>query len=197
METKEKHSWKVEEKEWYVAKSKPAWVTIPKFRFFTIAAPSRPEEKEWKAAMEVLLRFSKFIHQMPKRGFFPGGYYPYVVYPMEFEKQGDQAQLMVRQPSFVTESIARMTVTGLTSTNRHPLLQQVHMREKEDGRCIQVGVTGMEQWKEAWQALEAQAEKEGVLLSTDRYRVIALNDWVKTAPEKRKMTLRRFVVESE
>ncbi len=197
METKETHSWKVEEKALYVGKSKPVWVTVPKFRFFTIAAPSRAAEQEWKAAMEVLLRFSKFIHQMPKRGFFPGGYFPYAVYPVEYEKNGQEGQLMVRQPVFVTESIARMTLTGLTATNPHPLMQQVHMREKEDGRCIQMAVTGMEQWKEAWQALEEAAQKEGVWLSSDRYRIIALNDWSKTAPEKRKMTLRRFVAESE
>jgi len=151
-----KHEWKKDEKGIYMPKDKPMLVTVPKYNYFMINGKGNPNGDDFASRIEVLYSLSYSIKMLPKKGFIPGGYFDYTVYPLEgiwdgsgtFNNAGKINKdeliytLMIRQPEFVTEAVARMTVIKLISTKPHPLINEVKFGTIEDGMCVQLMHTG-------------------------------------------------------
>lgn len=200
-----KYEWKKEEKDIYMPKNKVSLVEVPKYRYFMIKGKGNPNEKDFSDRIEVLYRLSYSIKMMPKRGFIPGGYFEYSVYPLEAvwnkaevdetgkvaDKDKMEYTLMIRQPEFVTESIARMTVTNIISTNPHPLINEVNFASVEDGLSIQVMHLGTyDSENESFDKLKAFAEDNKLTIDYSSHREIYISNAKRTAPEKLKTVLR-------
>lgn len=204
-----KHEWKKHEKEIYIPKDKPILVTVPKYNYFMIQGKGNPNDDDFASRIEVLYRLSYSIKMLPKKGFIPGGYFDYTVYPLEgiwdgsdaFDEAGEinkeelKYTLMIRQPEFVTEAIARMTVIKLISTKPHPLIKEVKFGTMEDGMCVQLMHTGSyNNEKHSFEKMNAFIEGNALKRKNSLHREIYINDARKTVEEKRKTVL-RFTVE--
>lgn len=206
-----KHEWKKHEKEIYMPKDKPMLVTVPKYNYFMIKGKGNPNGEDFASRIEVLYSLSYSIKMLPKKGFIPGGYFDYTVYPLEgiwdgtgaFNEEGKINKeeliytLMIRQPEFVTESIARMTEVKLISTKPHPLINDVKFGSVEDGRCIQLMHTGSyDAETQSFEKMNMFMEESGLRRKNALHREIYINDARKTATEKRKTVLRYMIEEN-
>jgi hypothetical protein len=77
-----KHEWKKNEKQFYLPKSKPELINIPKFKYFTIEGNGNPNDDFFAEYIGVLYSLSYGIKMSPKRGLEPKGYFDYTVYPL-------------------------------------------------------------------------------------------------------------------
>lgn len=195
-----KYEWKKEEKGLYVPKDKAELVTVPQFKCFIIKGEGDPESEDFLQRADVLNRLSNSIKTMPKRGFIPGGYYEYSVYPLEAVWEfksggvyGGRYTLMVRQPSFVTEAIARMTVTNIISTNPHPLASEVQYTTMGGGTAVQIMHTGCGGKEESFDVLRQFAKLNGIKIKEDIFHEIYISNAKRTAPQKLKTVLRLMV----
>jgi len=185
-----KYEWKKEEKHLYMPKDKPEKITVPKYKYFVIKGQGTQYDEDFILRKEVLFRVSNTIKLMPKRGFYPGGYFEYSLYPLEILWNGSEYEMMIRQPEFVTGSVARMAVTGVISTNPHPLINEVNFLSSGDCVGIQIlhiGGRGTEEG--SFEILNKFADENG-LEKSGRYREIYINDPQKTTQEKLKRIIR-------
>ena len=112
----------------------------------------------------------------------------------EINKDGLKYKLMVRQPEFVTESVARMTVVKLISTKPHPLIKYVKFGAVGDGMCVQLMHTGSyDSERQSFEKMNAFIEENGLERKNFLHRETYINDPRKTVEEKRKTVLRYMV----
>ena len=78
-----KHEWRKHEKEFYLPKTRPELVKIPKFKFFMIKGRGNPNDAFFADYIQVLYSLSYAVKMSPKAGIAPEGYYDYTVYPLE------------------------------------------------------------------------------------------------------------------
>ena len=193
-----KHEWRKAEKDLYLPKKEPVKVIVPKFKYFAIKGEGSFYSEEFAQRIEVLNILSRGIKMMPKKGFYPGGYYDYIIYPIEavweenIKSLGEgKFTLMIRQPDFVTQSVARMVTTTTISTKPHPLINEVRFISIEEGECIQTLHTGLyEDRALSFERMDRFMEDKGILRKHIGYREIYLNDPIKTERDKLKTVLR-------
>ncbi len=196
-----KHEWRKAEKEIYIPKKTPEKLFVPKFKYFTIKGEGNPNSEDFTQRIEVLYRLSYGIKMMPKRGFYPGGYYEYTVYPSEavweldedgvLDKDKLKYTLMIRQPDFVTGAVARMITTTIISTNPHPLINEVKFTSIEEGDCVQILHTGpYENEQESFEIMDRFLEENNLSREDKTHKEIYLNDPKKTELQKLKTVLR-------
>lgn len=115
-------------KDLYLPKGEPMLITVPSINFIMIDGKGNPnnEDGEYKKAVELLYALSYTIKMSTKNGFFPVGYYDYVVPPLEglwwliqsnsftsnnnissdfTQKDNYCWTSMIRQPEFVTNDL--------------------------------------------------------------------------------------------
>jgi len=185
-----KYEWKKEEKYLYMPKNKPEQINVPKYKCFVIKGKGQRGDEEFILRSEVLLRVSNTIKLMPKRGFYPGGYFEYSLYPIEVFWNGDEYEMMIRQPGFVTGSVARMAVTGVISTNPHSLINEVNFLSRGDYMGVQslhIGGYGTEE--SSFKILD-EFISENSWIKREGYKEIYINDPQKTDQEKLKRVIR-------
>ena len=200
-----KHEWKKHEKEIYIPDDKPVIVTVPKYNYFMIEGKGNPNTEDFASRIELLYSLSYSIKMLPKKGFIPGGYFDYSVYPLEgmwdssqdlndegeIDKEKLVYTLMIRQPEFVTEAVARMTEVKLISTKPHPLINEVKFGSIEDGLCVQLMHTGSyNNEKQSFEKMNTFIEQNGLKRKDLLHREVYINDPSKTVEEKRKTVLR-------
>jgi hypothetical protein len=149
-----KYEWRKQEKDLYIPKAKPSLVQVPKLKYFTISGKGNPNNnKDFQARIKVLYSLAYTIRMMPKGGITPKGYFEYTVYPLEgvweisdngkkvkeFSKDNLVYKLMIRQPNFVDEELAKKAVElAAGKKNPSPLFEEVKFEEIEDGLCVQM-----------------------------------------------------------
>lgn len=116
-----KHEWRKAEKILYLPKKEPQVIEVPEQKFFTIEGVGNPNGPDFAERIGVLYSLAYGVRMMPKNGFEPEGYYEYTVYPLEgiwsiseeakdkesWTKDDLTYKIMIRQPDFVTEEVAR------------------------------------------------------------------------------------------
>ena len=184
-----KYEWKKEEKYLYMPKNRPEQIKVPKYKCFAIKGKGQGGDDGFILRMEVLLRVSNTIKLMPKRGFYPGGYFEYSLYPVEVFWNGDEYEMMIRQPDFVTGSVARMAVTGVISTNPHSLINEVDFLSRGDYQGVQIlHIGGYGTEESSFKILDEFISENG-LEKREGYKEIYINDLQKTAQEKLKRAI--------
>ena len=206
-----KHEWRKKEKAFYLPKSKPEYIYVPKRKFFTIEGKGNPNDDFFAEYIGVLYSLSYAVKMSPKKGMSPEGYFDYTVYPLEgvwdlsdegrknydgaIDKDQLVFKLMIRQPDFVDDAFAKEIIAYTQGKKPHDLLDQVQFETIEEGDCVQMLHLGSYDSEPAsFEQMETFAVQENLKRRSKKHREIYLNDARRTTPEKLKTVL-RFQVE--
>lgn len=203
-----KHEWKKHEKEIYLPKAKPEIVRVPAFKFYTLTGEGNPNSEAFAEAIGVLYSLAYAVKMLPKKGSTPEGYFEYTVYPLEgiwdlaeearnkeeLDKDKLIYKIMIRQPDFVTDSLAEQVLEATKLKKPHPLLDSVAFETIEDGLCVQMMHVGpYDEEPRTFEIMEAFCAENNLTRTSKIHREIYISDVRKTAPEKLKTVLRIFV----
>ncbi len=206
-----RHEWKKNEKQYYLPKNRPEWISIPKFKFYTIEGSGNPNEDFFAEYIGVLYALSYGIKMSAKKGLEPKGYFEYTVYPLEgvwdisdeakksfngtINKNDLVFKLMIRQPDFVEPDYALEMLEHIKRKKPHELLDQVKFEEIIEGDSVQMLHLGSyDNEPESFQLMEQFATRENFHRKSKIHREIYLSDARKVPADKLKTVL-RFGVE--
>ncbi len=205
-----KHEWNKQEKAIYLPSGKPELTVIPEFKFFTIEGKGNPNDSDFVELVGVLYALSYGIKMLPKKGLIPQGYFEYSIYPLEgiwdltdeakekgiFDKNELVYKIMIRQPGFVTEELAKAVIHQVKVKKPHPLMDNVQFETIEDGMAVQMLHLGSyDEEPESFSRMDAFCTANGLERTKLSHREIYLTDARKTSAEKLKTVLRYFVQE--
>ena len=202
-----KHEWKKQEKEFYAPKQVPQKVILPSFKFFTIAGEGNPNNAFFSDYIAVLYSLAYAVKMSPKQNKQPEGYFDYTVYPLEgvwdlidkskynpedrIDKDNLKFTLMIRQPSFVSDTFAREIIEMTKEKKPSYLLDNVLFDTIEEGACVQMLHIGSYDDKPAsFGKMEAYCTENNLQRKSKMHREIYLSDARKTTPQKLKTILR-------
>lgn len=208
-----KHEWKRHEKNIYLPKTKPEFIKVPTFSFFTIEGKGNPNDEFFADYIGVLYSLAYAVKMSPKKGLAPDGYFEYTVYPLEgvwdiseeakkkydakLDKDTLIFKLMIRQPDFVTEDFAQKIIELTKKKKPHKLLDKVKFEEVEDEDCVQMMHLGSyDDEPSSFALMEKYCKENDLIRLSKKHREIYLSDARKVAPEKLKTVLRFKVKKS-
>ncbi|CAM3469638.1 GyrI-like domain-containing protein [Paenibacillus lupini] len=200
-----KYEWKKNDKQLYLPKNEPSIIHVPLLKYFTISGKGNPNHKDFEEAIGVLYSLSYIVKMMPKKGVTPEGYFEYTVFPLEgvwdLAEEARQAAvldkdqliytIMIRQPDFVTESLALEVIETVKQKKPHPLLSKVTFEPLEEGMCLQMMHHGSYDDEPAsFARMEQYCEENYLKRISKLHKEIYISDVRKTKPEKLKTVLR-------
>ncbi len=200
--------YKKEYKEFYLPKSKPAIVEIPKMNYIAVRGKGDPnaESGEYKASIGLLYGIA-FTVKMSKMGDHKiDGYFDYVVPPLEgfwqqegggeidyAHKEGFQFISVIRLPDFVTKAEFDWAVAEAERKKKTDF-SKVEFLTVDEGLCVQCMHIGpYDDEPETIRKMDEYTAAQGYALDiTDRrlHHEIYLSDPRKSAPEKQKTVIR-------
>lgn len=208
-----KFEWKKEEKHLYMPKAKPEVIDVPPMNFFTLSGIGDPNSEAFADYIEALYAATYAVRMAHKSKQVPDGYYEYTVYPLEGEwtltEEGRRLQLesgshsvvslkehlafklMIRQPSFLTEALAKTFIASAYEKKGINLLKEMTFETITDGQAIQMLHTGpYDSEPESFHLMEDYAKEQGLERLSKDHREIYLSDARKVKPEALKTVLR-------
>jgi hypothetical protein len=204
-----KYEWKKQAKELYLPKNRPETVMVPSMKFFMLDGKGNPNSEEFAEAVGVLYSLAYAVKMMPKKGVTPEGYFDYTVFPLEgvwdlapearglevLDKNSLIYTIMIRQPDFVTEEIAKDAIESTVKKTKHPLLPNVRFGNLEEGMCVQMLHVGpYDNEPASFAAMEEFCKENNLKRLYKTHREIYISDARKTVAEKLQTVL-RFKVE--
>jgi hypothetical protein len=145
------------------------------------------------------------VKMMPKKGVTPEGYFEYTVFPLEgvWDLAEDARQaavldkdkliytIMIRQPDFVTESLASEVIDTVKQKKPYPLLSKATFELLEEGMCLQMMHHGSYDDEPAsFARMEQYCEENNLKRISKLHKEIYISDVRKTPLEKLKTVLR-------
>lgn len=205
------HEWKKAEKQFYLPGTKPAFIRIPSFSFFSIRGQGNPNDKFFAEYIGVLYSLAYAVKMSPKRGLPPANYFEYTVYPLEgvwdiseeakrnsssiLDKSTLVFNLMIRQPAFVTDNFASDIIKLTKKKKPHPLLENVTFNTFEEADCVQMMHIGSYDDEPAsFKKMEEFCLDNNFTRESKIHREIYLSDARKVSPEKLKTVLRFKII---
>lgn len=200
-----KYEWRKMDKDIYLPKAKPSIIDVGEFHYFTLSGEGNPNDEPFAEAVGVLYSLSYAVRMLPKRDAAPPDYYEYTVFPLEgvwdlkdkskasekLDKNNLKYTIMIRQPDFLTDSLAQEIFDYVNRKKPHPLIQQARYERLTDGLCLQMLHTGSYDNEPATFAVMQQfCDDNGYVRIEHIHKEIYLNDARKTPKEKLKTTLR-------
>ncbi|WP_074407730.1 MULTISPECIES: GyrI-like domain-containing protein [Aquimarina] len=207
-----KHEWRKKEKGVYIPKNTPEIIKIPEYNFLTIEGEGNPNNEFFSEYIGILYAISYAIKMgLKKQETIPKGYFDYTVYPLEgiwdineaakvtykgtIDKDDLVFKLMIRQPNFVDDELAKYMIDQTKKKKPHVLLEKVRFEKITEGKCIQMMHLGSyDNEPESFKVMEEFAEKEHLYRPSKVHREIYLSDFRKVPAEKLKTVLRFKVV---
>lgn len=199
---------KKEYKEFYMPKSKPEIVTVPKMNYIAVRGKGNPnvEDGEYKKSIELLYGIAYTIKMSKKGDHKIEGYFDYVVPPLEGfwwqddvdgidygHKENFQWISVIRLPDFVTKADFDWAVDEATRKKKMDF-SKVEFLEIEEGLCVQCMHSGSYDDElasiSAMDKFIADNGYENDISDTRRHHEIYLSDARKVAPEKLKTVIR-------
>lgn len=200
--------YKKEYKEFYMPKTEPTIVTIPKMNYIAVHGQGDPndEEGDYKAAIGLLYAIAFTIKMSKKGDHRIDGYFDYVVPPLEgfwwqngvdgidyAHKEDFHWISVIRLPDFVTEDDFRWAVDEATEKKKQDFSKAMFLTV-EEGLCVQCMHMGPYDDEPATVAMMHEfMERQGYELDiTDKrlHHEIYLSDARKVEPEKLKTVIR-------
>lgn len=200
-----KVEYKKDYKELYLPGANPAAITVPKMQFFMLDGKGDPNQAGFDLEIQALYSLSYGIRMLPKSGSTPPGYVEYTVFPLEGVwdlaeaarnlKEWDKSQLvytiMIRQPDFVTEELAREVLEKTKEKKPNQALSRVRFGAVEEGLCVQMMHTGnYDDEPASFARMDEFCRQNGYRRLELTHREIYISDPRKVAPDKRKTVLR-------
>ena len=210
-----KHEWRKQEKSIYMPKTMPGIVNIPAYKFITIEGAGNPNSDHFAEYVSVLYPISYAVKMIPKKqNAKPAGYYDYTVYPLEgvwdineeakktfdgtINKDDLVFKLMIRQPSFLDDTLFNEMLEVTKAKKPHTLLDKIKFETFTEGKCVQMLHIGpYDNETESFKVMEDFTQNENLLRVSKVHREIYLSDFRKVAPAKLKTVLRFQVTSNE
>ncbi len=204
-----KYEWKKQGKELYLPKNTPETVIVPPIKFFMLDGKGNPNNEEFGDAVGALYSLSYGVKMMPKKGTIPEGYFEYSIFPLEgiwdlaeearglekLDKDSLLYTIMIRQPDFVTDELARVIIENTKEKKPHTLLHKVRFESLEEGKCVQMLHLGSyDSEPESFAKMEEYCKINHLKRISKIHREIYISDARKTEAAKLKTVL-RFKVE--
>lgn len=203
--------YKKEYKEFYLPKSQPSIVNIPKMNYIAVRGEGDPntDESEYKNSIGLLYGIAFTIKMSKKGSHRIEGYFDYVVPPLEgFWWQNGVEQIdyghkenfnfisVIRLPDFVTKEDFNWAVEEATAKKKTDF-SQAEFLTVDEGLCVQCMHIGPYDNEPATVSLMHEyIEQRGYVLDFSESRLhheIYLSDPRKTAPDKLKTVIRHPV----
>lgn len=208
-----KHDWKKAEKQYYLPRNRPEFVTVPAFGFFTLEGTGNPNDSFFAEYIGVLYSLSYAVKMSLKKGLAPEGYFDYSVYPLEgiwdlkenaraeysgsLDKNNLAFKLIMRQPDFTDSRFAFQMIDFVRKHKPHDLLEKVRFEQITEGTCIQMLHTGSyDSEPDTFRQMEQYAEQTKSRRIGRSHHEIYLSDARRVSPETLRTVL-RFCVEAE
>ncbi|WP_027624478.1 GyrI-like domain-containing protein [Clostridium lundense] len=197
-----KHEWRKNEKELYAPKEIPQLLSVPKQKFFMIKGKGNPNDEDFSERIGVLYSLSYAVRMMHKSGFVPDGYFEYTVYPLEgvweecdtSDKSTFSYTIMIRQPDFVTEDVAKRAFEIANVKKPNPLLKEAYYDEIEEGFSVQILHMGdYDDEPESFEKIIKFMNENNLERRGKTHREIYLSDARKVERNKLKTILRYMV----
>jgi hypothetical protein len=203
-----KYEWKKQEKNIYLPKEKPELIELPCYKFFMLKGQGNPNGEDFAERVGILYSLSYTLKMLPKKGITPEGYYDYTVYPLEglwdLTEEGRKLEkldknelvytIMIRQPDFVDEKLAKEVIEMVKKKSPNPLLDEVTFGEITDGKAVQMlHVGSYDDEPRTFAKMQEFIANNNLELRTKVHREIYLSDARKTEKEKLKTVLRYMV----
>ena len=203
--------YKKEYREFYMPKSTPSIVTVPRMNYIAVRGQGDPnlEDGEYKQAIGLLYGAAYTIKMSRKGEHQIDGYFDFVVPPLEGfwwqdgvngvdyrHKENFRWISVIRLPDFVTEEDLEWAVKEAEQKKKQDF-SRVEFLTYDEGLCVQCMHIGPYDDEPATVALmHDYMEKMGCVLDITDHRLhheIYLSDARKTAPEKLKTVIRHPV----
>ncbi len=203
-----KYEWRKEEKDIYLPKEKPTLVKIPKAKYFCIKGKGNPNDGDFSNRIAVIYSLAYAVRMMPKNGFIPDGYFEYTVYPLEglwdineggksskvFNKDELIYTIMIKQPDFVNEEVAKKAFEIANKKKPDKLLEEVYFDEIEDGLSVQMlHIGSYDTEPETFSKMKDYINENYLKIKSLVHREIYLSDARKSERDKLKTVLRYTV----
>lgn len=205
-----KHEWRKHEKNIYLPKKIPMSIEMPTIKYFVISGKGNPNSDMFAEYIGVLYSVSYAIKMSYKWDIVPQDYYEYTVYPLEgvwdiadkskyvpgaINKDNLAFELMIRQPSFLNEELAKEIIEKTKKKKPHVLLDSVEFKEIDEKSCVQMLHLGSYDSEPAsFDLMKQYCIDNNLKRISMKHREIYLTDARKTTPDKNKTVL-RFKVE--
>ncbi len=199
---------KKEYKEFYMPKSRPEIITVPKMNYIAVRGEGDPNEADgaYKKAVGVLYSVAYTIKMSYKGSHKIDGFFEYVVPPLEgFWRQGNNSDIdysdkgkfswisVIRLPDFVTEEDFKWAVEE-ASRKKKLDCSAAEFLTVDEGLCVQIMHIGAYDDEPRSVALLDDFIKENGyendLTEARLHHEIYISDPNKTVPEKRKTVIR-------
>ena len=199
---------KKEYKEFYMPKSMPSIVNVPKMNYIAVRGRGNPNEEdgEYKQAIGILYGIAYTIKMSKKGNHQIDGYFEYVVPPLEgfwwqdgvagvdyAHKENFNWISVIRLPDFVTKDDFDWAIEEATRKKKTDF-SKVEFLQVDEGLCVQCMHIGSYDDEPATVDLMHRfMEEQGYELDisdTRRHHEIYLSDARKVAPEKLKTVIR-------
>lgn len=199
---------KKEYKEFYMPKSRPEIVAVPKMNYIAVRGEGDPNEADgaYKKAVGVLYSVAYTIKMSYKGSHKIDGFFEYVVPPLEgFWRQGNNSDIdysdkgkfswisVIRLPDFVTEEDFKWAVEE-ASRKKKLDCSAAEFLTVDEGLCVQIMHIGAYDDEPRSVALMDDFIKENGyendLTDARLHHEIYISDPNKTVPEKRKTVIR-------
>lgn len=205
--------YKKEYKEFYLPKSEPSIVTVPRMNYLAVHVQGDPnlEGSEYKQSIELLYGIAYTIKMSKKSDHQIDGYFDYVVPPLEgfwwqdgidgidySQKEGFRGISVIRLPDFVTKTDFDWAVEEAARKKKIDF-SKVEFMTYEEGLCVQCMHLGSyDEEQETVARMHEYMESHGCILDISDKRLhheIYLSDARKVAPEKLKTVVRHPIRE--
>ena len=199
---------KKEYKEFYMSKSQPTIVTVPRMQYIAVRGQGDPnrEDGEYKKSIELLYGLAFTIKMSKRSDHRIEGYFDYVVPPLEgfwwqdgvagidyAHKDDFQWISVIRLPDFVTAADFEWAV-GEAARKKKTDFSRAEYLSCDEGLCVQCMHIGpYDAEPDTVSRMHAYMEQQGFVLDITPERLhheIYLSDARKVKPEKRKTVIR-------
>jgi hypothetical protein len=202
-----KLEWRKHEKELYLPKGTPTVIEVPPLNYFVISGEGNPNSESFSSVVEALYAASYSVRMCHKKGLAPDDFYEYTVYPLEgvwdindtakarndgsFTKDELKYDLMIRQPDFLSATLAETILQKANEKKPNPLLEQIRLTTIHEGKVVQMLHLGSYDTEpESFEKMAIYCEDNGLKRLSKTHREIYLSDARKVVPDKLKTVLR-------
>ena len=200
-----KYEWKKLDKEIYLPKIKPEIIEVPQMKYFMLSGKGNPNDQEFAEAIEALYSVSYGVRMSHKSDIVPDGYYEYTVFPLEgiwdleVEARGQEVlnkdkliyTLMIRQPDFLTDDLAKDIVERIKKKKSNILLDHISFSNLEEGLNVQMMHIGSYDTEpKSFKLMEEFCSNNDLIRIDKTHKEIYISDFRKTEPDNLKTVLR-------
>ena len=198
-----KHEWKKHEKALYLPKTTPEIIMVPELTYFTLKGEGNPNDPFFSEYIEALYSVSYAVKMSYKASEPPKDYYEYTVYPLEgiwdlidyslglSDKSNLKFELMIRQPTFLTEEQAVNFIASTSKKKNNSLISQIEYKTFGESLGVQMMHIGpYDEEPASFEKMERFCHEQGYKRISKTHKEIYISDARKTAPEKLKTVLR-------